>query len=594
MKKIKSAVIAVMLIVSLCVPVRAAGIFADVPVSGGNIDVSAVISDRLNNCLEKADEDELISVTIELADNIDMEKVERLAVSRADISTAGMAIMNMDTSSFSEEVNEAHQEVMTELRDKISAERNEILKEHYSGKNAAFISSVGLSEEQYGSVGILTPFIREVLLTPAQIQKIACNPNVCYIDYVGGDEGRDLASVDDTYQIINGNVSVESGYKGSGIRVGMIETGFPKLSVMGSDSQNIVKIGSGTETEHATKVCGIIKKMAPSCSIYSYAVSSPSDVIDDCSRLIYYYNVHVVNISYGGSDDGKYNSYSREMDRLVAATGVPVVIASGNGAPATNYVNVFGLSPNAITVGAVTSAGKNQGATGAYMLANYSIYRESSGTVNKPDICAPGKVKIYSYDESEGTSFAAAHVTGTVVQMMSRNSVLQGRAQTVKAAIMASASYNAGTSMSYVTGTKASNQEGAGVIDAGFCYNVARYGRGMRYNASSGTESFTYTVSCDSTTVPFRIACAWEAITDGSSTKITDYDMRVYKNGTLITTSNAYANSSSKPNANYEIIELSTSILGTYGAGSYQVEIKRVGTYNGSEDTKIGLAWGQR
>ena len=594
MKKIKSTVIAAILIVSLCVPVRAAGISIDVPVSEGNIDVSAVMSDRLNNYLEKADEDELISVTIELTDNIDMEKVESLAVSRADISTAGMAIMNMDTSSFSEEVNEAHQEVMTELRDKISAERNEILKEHYSGKNAAFIASVGLSEEQYGSVGIFTPFIREVLLTPAQIQKIARNPEVCYIDYVGGVEWTDFASVDDTYQIINGNVSVDSGYKGSGIRVGMIESGFPKLSAMGSDSQNIVKIGSGSETDHATKVSGIIKKMAPSCSIYSCAVSSDSSVLEDCERLIDNYNVHVVNISYGGLDDGKYNACSREIDKLVAATGVPVVIASGNGAPSTNYVNLFGVSPNAITVGAVTSSGKNQGATGAYTLASYSIYRESSGTVNKPDICAPGKVKIYSYDESEGSSFAAAHVTGTVVQMMSRNSVLQGRAQTVKAAIMASASYNAGTSMSYVSGTKASNQEGAGVIDAGFCYNVARYGRGMRYEASSGTESFTYTVTCDSATKPFRIACAWEVISTDSSTSITDYDMRVYKNGTLVASSGAYANSSSKPNANYEIIELSTSILSTYGAGSYQVEIRRVGSYNGSGDTKIGLAWGQR
>ena len=70
--------------------------------------------------------------------------------------------------------------------------------------------------------------------------------------------------------------------------------------------------------------------------------------------------------------------------------------------------------------------------------------------------------------------------------------------------------------------------------------------------------------------------------------------MRISKDGTLVASSTAHANSSSMPNSNYEIIELSTSTLSIYGAGYYQVVISKVGIYNGSGTVRIGLVWEQR
>lgn len=597
MKKIKSIAVAIMLVISLFITsTQAADIVVDLTDSKDSAAAAATITDALRDRLATVDKDERIPVTIELTDNIDLEKVEQRALARAQLSSAELAIMNVDTSTFSEEVNEAHQKMMLELNDEIAVQRHEILEEHYTNKNTAFLSSAGLSKEEYESIGIYIPFIRNILLTPAQIQKLSSNPDVVCIDYLGEGEGTDFDSINNTYRIINGNVAVDEGYTGSGIRVGLVESGVPKRSVMGNDAKNILNTNSSHETDHAAVTSGIIKKMAPDCTIYARATKDTIYVPGDIEALIKNYNVQVVNISYGELSSGVYDSTSRQMDQIVKNNKVAVVVASGNGNPSTGYVNILGLAPNVITVGAVTSAGTNPGATGAYMQTDYSIYREDIKTVNKPDVCAPGRVNIYCYSNIEGTSMATPHVTGTIVQMIARNSGLVDKPQVLKAALMASASYNSGTSMSYVTNTRASNQEGAGVIDAGFCYRVARNGRRTHFDATVNSTSFEQNVYCDYTNLPFRIACAWEALSAGSGTNISDYDMKVYKNGTLVASSTSFANSSGNPKANYEIIEIDTATLAKYGAGYYQVKITRSAGFSGdvTKTVRIGLAWEQR
>lgn len=599
MKKVNSLILSFILICSLCVsPAYALESAIDSRIITEDVLSGTVISDTLSEYLKIADADELIPVTIELRDDIDLEQVEKTAFAKANLTNSEIDVLNAKTSVLSDSENEAHQIEVSKIQKRITAEQNAILKKHYDTKNGEFIASVGIAKERIGSVGIFTPFIRDVLLTSDQIFKLAQNCNVQYIDYIGDDKGDDFDTINNTYRIIRGNVFANNGYTGSGIRVGLVESGHPKLGNMGSSSSNITKTDSSADTDHATRTSGIIKQMAPSCSIYSRSASGLSDAIADCSTLINSYSVNVINISYGSPSSGTYNSYSREMDMLIKNTGVPIVVAAGNvtsgGTQSTQYVNNLGLGANVITVGAVTSTGTNQAASNAYTLPSYTLYREGSNTINKPDICAPGTVSIFSYGASSGTSFAAPHVTGTIVQMMARNSGLKGKSQTLKAALMASASYNAGTSMSYVTGTRASNQEGAGVVDAGFCYKVARNGRRTHFDATSSSTSFSYNVYCDYTTIPFRIACAWDVLSSASATNITDYDMKVYKNGTLVASSYAYANSSTNAKTNYEIIEIAPATLAKYGAGYYQVVISRSGSFYGSGTVRIGLAWEQR
>ena len=143
--------------------------------------------------------------------------------------------------------------------------------------------------------------------------------------------------------------------------------------------------------------------------------------------------------------------------------------------------------------------------------------------------------------------------------------------------------------------TKVSNKEGAGVVDAGFCYKVASLGYNMEFNSPPNCTSFAQGVYCSYSGKPFRIACTWSVISNDSNntTNITNFDMAIYKGNTKVAESKAPTNSSTSPNTNYEIIELSPSTLSYYGAGNYTVYISRNGSYYGSENVKIGLAWAQ-
>ena len=620
MKKLRLTVVW-LLIVSLIIPlmsspVHAESILSEQTVTTSERDPDTVLSDVLQEKLVTAGKDEQIPVTIRLNDGIDLDVVEQKAIRQANLSATEKAILSADTARMSEEESRSYQLEALEVRDKIYTERLAILKEYYTKKNGSFIAENGLSDARIGSVGVFTPYIRDVLLTRGQIEELEENPEVSYMDYVAGQEGTDFAladytptdfpSVNDTYKIVNGDVCINNGYTGSGIRVGIVEDRHPRARIVGHEDNSIHKAGGATseEGDHATMVCGIIKKFAPDCSIYSRTVDEIDDVFDACNSLIQQDDpVHVINISYGKKFFGKYDAYAYEMNDFVKTTKVTVIVAAGNESSGTGgSVNCLGLAPNVITVGAVISSGTDQTANNAYLFYPQSSYGESSGVLNKPDVCAPGVVEIFGY-EKYGTSFATPHVTGTVVQMMSRNVGLTNKPETLKAILIASASFNGGSSMSYVTGTRASNEEGAGVIDAGFCYQVAHNGRRTHFDTNANTEVYTYNVYCDTITIPFRVACAWEAEMDIERISMNEYvydlvapnfDMYIYKNGTLVAYSNASTYSSSNRISNYEIIELSTSTLATYGAGYYQVKIVRIGDYINGGSIRIGLAWEQR
>lgn len=617
MKKVKLAVALFMiasLIVLQAIPsISAVSITPENASDDSSASPISIISKALEEHMAKAAPDDLIPVTIELKDNIDLDFVEQQSIKQANISDDEHAILTADTSDMDEKEVQEHQLAALAIRNRIYSERNAILKEYYTNKNHEFIEKNGLSDAKIGSIGIFTPFIRESMLTVEQIKLLAEHPEVCYMDYAGKSESVDIDSVsrsadfpsiNDTYQIINGNVAINNGYTGSGINVGLVESGHPITDRMGNDNANVFERGgiSNDHTSHATMTSGIIKKLAPGCNIYTRTAEEDTEIIAACSYLINEEHVHVINLSCGKYATDVYNASSREMDTLVRNTKVTIVVAVGNNNRGGIYVNRLGLAPNVITVGAVVSSGTEQSNAGAYTFADYSSYKESKSVVNKPEVCAPGNVTIYSYSDS-GTSFATPHVTGTIVQMMSRNVGLSNKPETLKAILMASASYNAGTATNYVRNTTVSNMEGAGVIDAGFCYQVASMGRRTHFDANATTNSFSHDVYCDTTTIPFRIACAWDTTStvgeDGPNsveTYNTDFDMYIYKNGACVASSTAYSNTTSYAKTNYEIVELSTSTLSTYGAGYYQVviKIKDYTDYQGDGSVRIGLAWEQR
>lgn len=534
----------------------------------------------------------MIPVTIQLADVINLDEVDALAMKKANVTKAQLDNIKSQYSPPSGTDSTLNAQESLTLYDGFSHERIKILKNHYKELNTDFLTDAGLSDATYHSISNLLPYIRNILLTKSQILSLANNKQVCYIDYSQDIVCSDLASISDTRDIIDGEIAVNDGYTGTGIRVGLVESGHPDLSLMGNDASNIIKINTGSDTEHATRTSGIIKSFAPACTIISRTATSLQTAIDSCESLIDNNNVHVINVSFGAPSNGAYDNISRQMDLLMQIYNVCIVVAAGNNGP-SGYINQLGIAANVITVGAVHTSGTVPYASSAFSFASYSSYLEEPSIINKPDICAPGCVSIYSLTDAIGTSFAAPHVVGTIVQMVSRNAALISQPNTIKAILMASAYYNGGTDMTYITGSLGSNKEGAGVVDAVFCYTAAA---NTQYATLRVSSPGVYTTSAyvSSSGQPYRIAVAWyvNSSTDNASTARTNFNVNVYKNGVLVASSTAVSNTSLLPCTNYEIVYLTPNIIQQYGTGNFEIQVNMSGGFCGPTPNCVGVSYG--
>ncbi len=313
---------------------------------------------------------------------------------------------------------------------------------------------------------------------------------------------------------------------------------------------------------HATNIAVIIKKMVPNCTLVASSIVASDGFSDAISDLLEAYpNTNVINISCGNEHGaagelGTYTSSASYMDQFVKMYKIPIVLATGNTAMFSpdddgynnGCVSLQSVAPNVLSAGAVHHTGTNPSSNNAFLTGNTSSYNQYNGNqrtgrqsmVNKPDFCAPGDV-ILSNPYTH-TSYSAPFIVGTISQIMSRNAEFRvytsgvHRDLVTKAMLMASCFYNTGTEQD-VYGIISSDKEGAGVINAGICYNSSSRSNKKYANytlTSLGTT--TKTISITDTTKPLRVALAW-ATQDGED-QLNFYNsnisLYVYKDYTYI------------------------------------------------------------
>jgi len=249
-------------------------------------------------------------------------------------------------------------------------------------------------------------------------------------------------------QAIGAHVFWQHGYNGSGIKIGIIDTGIDpnhpdfqgKIVAMKSFVKTIYgyekdeedPTDGNTGTWHGTRVAGIAAgagyldenlgtgvapgaliiaaKVFPSGERTTATLAGIIAAIEWCVEQ----GVDVINMSLGaGAFYG--DPVGLAVERAVKA-GVTVVIAAGNegdGGTATMSVGAPGLCPYAITVGATD-------VNGTMIHTLYSSIGPTIYLAVKPDISAPSGVPApistesgeYYGDVGFGTSFAAPHVAG--------------------------------------------------------------------------------------------------------------------------------------------------------------------------------------
>jgi subtilisin family serine protease len=220
------------------------------------------------------------------------------------------------------------------------------------------------------------------------IAELAKNPNVKAIYEDGIVAATPIYSEDasDGVPVIGGWEMNEAGFKGEGMKVGVIDTGVDYLHPdlkdaykggydlvdMDSDPYETKPDGQFNETTHGTHVAGTIlgrnvsgqgvRGVAPEADLYAYRVLGPggsgydSDVIAGIEKSVED-DMDVINLSLGNGQEHNPFSPSAIAVNNAILNGVTVVLSNGNeGARGRYSVGSPASSDMAISVGASTLA----------------------------------------------------------------------------------------------------------------------------------------------------------------------------------------------------------------------------------------------
>ena len=367
----------------------------------------------------------------------------------------------------------AYEDIADETLDAAGAEgRRAAVMDHYRPRNEALAQKLGLdaefsyfaacAEKIYPDIAAFRKdeaFLRK-LVRKRQIKEIVAD-----LQKVENTSSREdtYSGMDYSYTAIQNDIIGQPyyDYLGTGIRVGVLEVGYPTLTSHLTNQVTTEGYPETAEVRHASTVCTIIGKMAPFADLYCFGVGEDISWITALNWLIGTCDVHVINISaeYGYEDNWStnispisdwpvYEKASAYLDGIINRTGCQIVKSAGNYGNdiGRNYVGMVshpGFGMNSITVGSSTVNKK---------VAFHSSYICNTPQINKPDLVAPGEnIRMDTLDTYispnvagiydgyyTGTSFAAPFVTGIIARLLHQFTYLKTQPLLLKAILMES------------------------------------------------------------------------------------------------------------------------------------------------------------
>lgn len=396
--------------------------------------------------------------------------------------------------------------------------------------------------------------------------------------------------------------------KGSGVKIGQIESGVPNINDSDLQNATIIRHTTNNTTTHATRIARILvgesDGLAPEATLYSSGYEENAQSFYSNVEWLISQGVNIINMSAhvipedGGSWDGMYNIVAQWVDHLAVQHDIHFVKSSGN---TGSLITCPGMAYNAITVGGFNDGNTQRQDDDSRYLYSASMESSSTNRAEKPNIIASAENIMIGTNDT-GTSYAAPQVAGVIAQLCSYRSALKTKQATMGAMLAAGALFKLeGVSGSGIRGdlflsgirvsgsTQISRFEGAGKLDARCPRSIASSGN--YWSPTITTSSFPYTKSVyisTSSNSLIRVAIFWlkrNSITSTphtpgnlSQTDFTNLDLQVYApNGTLV-------GSSSTSYANFEIVQFVPMQTGTY-----TIKIVRTGNSSSTKE-HVGIA----
>ncbi|MGW1540791.1 S8 family peptidase [Streptomyces sp. NPDC002309] len=256
-------------------------------------------------------------------------------------------------------------------------------------------------------------------------------------------DGRATVRLDQTVPHIGAPQAWAKGYKGDGVKVAVLDTGYdpnhPDLKGLVAESKNFTDEPNTDDLHgHGTHVTstvagsgaasgGQFKGVAPGAQILSGKVCNSdgscdnSDIIEGMAWAAQH-GAKVINLSLGDVDAPGTDAMEAMVDAVTRDHGVLVVVAAGNNGP--GKVNSPASADRALAVGASQIDDE---------LANFSAIGPRVGDFGlKPDLVAPGVGIVAAraggttaedgYTGMSGTSMATPHVAGAAALLFQQHS----------------------------------------------------------------------------------------------------------------------------------------------------------------------------
>ena len=475
----------------------------------------------------------------------------------------------------------------------LKRQRRELGRAYYTRNNNMLVQKIDGKNYKNRYVSTYLPVI-EYSYTVEEFNKnkntilssLSTSSDVKTVDVVGSDKKVDQVSKALAKSNASSLYSTSNPYTGSGINIGVLETGIADKDHSSLSGVNLTVRDEWyyveTKTEHATMMVSILAHqtggIVPDAHVFS--VEAFGSLTSELDWLVDN-DVDIINMSMRDNVSlGEYNTSSAECDYIAKQYGVMFVASGGN----KNDGNPLGKTGN-------PGLGYNVLAVGNHSLVDE--LDESSGyiVVNgpaKPNLVAVGcNVEVPGYNvELSGTSMSSVIMTGMITALMSQYSDLIGNPGKVMALTMASCAPVTGTLGN--TETNGLNEKwGTGL----FNYGQAVQGKNSIYvvnntntlNAVGGV--LVGTLPCGFTIgKSIRISAYWQANATGNSseTSKTTYFMELYD------AANKLIATSTCGSSNYMYIYLSEAITG----GRYKLKIYQKGSKAVSGNENVYVCFG--